>query len=114
MSVLLREALPAETLVVGIDPGKVANRVWLASGDRGLIAEPLSLPTLREGIDELERLIARSGVAGGPVIAVEATGSLHRAWAAELERRFPGRVRLLAPSETQGRGCNPAPPLQVG
>jgi transposase len=35
------------------------------------------------------------------VIAVEATGSLHRAWTAELERRFPGRVRLLAPSETQ-------------
>jgi transposase len=101
VSSLLREALPAETLVVAIDPGKVANRVWLASGDRGLIGEPLSLPTLRDGVDELERLIARSGVPGAPVIALEATGSLHRAWTAELERRFPGRVRLLAPSETQ-------------
>jgi transposase len=101
VSSLLREALPAETLVVAIDPGKVANRVWLASGECGLIGEPRSLPTLREGVDELERLIARSGVPGAPLIAVEATGSLHRAWSAELERRFPGRVRLLAPSETQ-------------
>jgi transposase len=101
VSSLLREALPAETLVVAIDPGKVANRVWLATGDRGLVAEPFSVPTLREGVDELERLIVRSGVPGAPVIAVEATGSLHRAWTAELERRFPGRVRLLAPSQTQ-------------
>lgn len=101
MSSLLREALAPETLVVAIDPGKVANRVWLASGERGLIGEPRSLPTLREGVDELERLIARSGVPGAPLIAVEATGSLHRGWTAELERRFPGRVRLLAPSETQ-------------
>ena len=101
MSSLLREALPAETLVVAIDPGKVANRVWLASGESGLVGEPVSLPTLREGIDELERLVARSGLLGAPLIAVEATGSLHRAWTAELERRFPGRVRLLAPSETQ-------------
>ena len=101
MSSLLQEALPAETLVVAIDPGKVANRVWLASGERGLIGEPLSLPTLREGVDELERLILGSGVAGAPVIAIEATGSLHRAWTSELERRFPGRVRLLAPSQTQ-------------
>lgn len=101
MSSLLQEALPPETLVVAIDPGKVSNRVWLASGERGLVGEPLSLPTLREGIDELERLISTSGVAGAPLIAIEATGSLHRAWTAELERRFPGRVRLLAPSETQ-------------
>ena len=65
---LLREALPAETLVVAIDPGKVANRVWLATGDRGLVREPFSVPTLREGVEELERLIARSGVPGAPVI----------------------------------------------
>ena len=101
MSGLLREALSAETLVVAIDPGKVTNRVWLASGERGLIGDPVSLPTLRAGVDELERLVTRSGVGGAPLIAVEATGSLHRAWTAELERRFPGRVRLLAPSETQ-------------
>jgi hypothetical protein len=29
---LLHEALPASTLVVAIDPGKVSNRVWLTSG----------------------------------------------------------------------------------
>ena len=101
MSGLLQEALPAGTLVVAIDPGKVVNRVWLASGERGLIGEPVSLPTLRAGVDELVQLIAASGVDDAPVIAVEATGSLHRAWTVELERRFPGRVRLLAPSETQ-------------
>jgi transposase len=98
---LLQEALPIETLVVAIDPGKISNRIWLASGDRGLVAEPVSLPTLSEGVDELERLVGGSGVAGQPSIAIEATGSLHRAWTAELERRFPGCVRLLAPSETQ-------------
>lgn len=101
MSSLLREALAAETLVVAVDPGKVTNRVWLASSERGLIGEPVSLSTLRAGVDELVRLIAASGAATDPVIAIEATGSLHRAWTAELERRFPGRVRLLAPSETQ-------------
>ena len=35
------------------------------------------------------------------MIAIEATGSLHRAWAAELERLHPGAVRLFAPSETK-------------
>jgi transposase len=35
------------------------------------------------------------------MIAVEATGRLHQAWVAELERRWPGSVRLFAPSETQ-------------
>ena len=101
MSSLLREVLPAETLVVAIDPGKVANRVWLASGVGHLIGEPVSLPTLREGVDELERLVSGSGIGGEPLIAIEATGSLHRPWTTELERRYPGRVRLLAPSETQ-------------
>ncbi len=101
MASLLQEALPAQTLVVAIDPGKVCNRVLLASGERGLIGESVSLPTLREGLDELVRLIGASGAVGEPVIAIEATGSLHGPWTAELERRFPGRVRVLAPSETQ-------------
>lgn len=60
MSGLLQNALPLETLVVAIDPGKISNRVWLASGDRGLVAEPVSLPTLCAGVDELERLVGRS------------------------------------------------------
>jgi transposase len=59
------------------------------------------MPVLREGVDRLAGLIAASGVAGAPTIAVEATGRLHQAWMAELERRWPGSVRLFAPSETQ-------------
>ena len=101
MADLLHTELPAKTLVVAIDPGKVANRVWLTSGERGRICEPISLPVLREGVDELERLIASSGVEGRPIIGLEATGSLHTAWATELEYRFPGSLRLFAPSETQ-------------
>lgn len=97
---LVSAELPAKTLVVAIDPGKVSNRILLASGERGLIGAPLSLPVQREGIEQLCRLIESNG-AGERVIALEATGSLHLAWAAELERRFPGSLRLFAPSETQ-------------
>ena len=98
---LLRQAVPAKALMVAVDPGKVSNRVWLTSGERGLIGEPVSLPVLREGVDALAGLITASGVAGAPTIAVEATGRLHQAWVAELERRWPGSVRLFAPSETK-------------
>jgi transposase len=97
---LLRREVPATSLVVAVDPGKAFNRVWLTTGERGLIGEPVTLSVLRDGLDELQRLIARSGVAGAPVIGLEATGSLHRAWAAEIERRWPGSLRLFAPSET--------------
>jgi transposase len=97
---LLRREVPASSLVVAIDPGKALNRVWLTTGERGLIGEPVSLPVLRDGIDELQRLVDRSGVSGPPVIGLEATGALHRAWAAEIERRWPGSLRLFAPSET--------------
>jgi transposase len=100
LGLLLRE-VPGDRLVVAIDPGKVSNRVWLTTGERGLIGEPVSLPVLRDGIEELERLITASGVGGAPVIGIEATGALHRAWAAELERRWPGSLRTFAPSETQ-------------
>jgi len=98
---LLRQGVPATALVVAVDPGKVSNRVWLTSGESGLIGEPVSLPVLREGADHLAGLIQASGVAGPPMIAVEATGRLHQAWVTELERRWPGSVRLFAPSETQ-------------
>jgi hypothetical protein len=98
---LLLKEVRGDRLVVAIDPGKVLNRVWLTTGERGLIGEPVSLPVLRDGVDELERLVARSGVDGPPVIGIEATGALHRAWAAEVERRWPGSLRLFAPSETQ-------------
>lgn len=98
MSWLQRE-VPAGSLVVAIDPGKAMNRVWLATGE-GPVGEPVSLPVLRDGVDELQRLIEGAGVEGPPVIALEETGSLHRAWAAELERRWPGSLRLFAPSQT--------------
>jgi hypothetical protein len=50
---LVSAELPARTLVVAIDPGKATNRVLLANGERGLIGEPVSLPTLREGIERM-------------------------------------------------------------
>jgi transposase len=98
---LLRKEVAADRLVVAIDPGKVMNRVWLTTGERGLIGDPVSLPVLRDGVEELDRLIAASGADGAPVIGIEATGALHRAWAVEVERRWPGSLRLFAPSETQ-------------
>jgi hypothetical protein len=98
---LLRQAVPATALVVAVDPGKVSNRVWLTSGESGLLGKPVSLPVLREGVDALADLIAASEVPGPPMIGVEATGRLHQAWVTELERRWPGSVRLFAPSETQ-------------
>lgn len=96
---ILEVALDPATVIVAVDPGKVMNRVWVSNG-AGLLEEPVWLPVSREGIGRLERLIA-THVDGEPVIAIEATGSLHRAWATELERRHPGGVRLFAPSETK-------------
>lgn len=71
---VLRAELPAKTRVVAIDPGKAKHRVLLADGERGLIGESVSLPTLREGIERLCALIAREA-APKTVIAIEATGS---------------------------------------
>jgi transposase len=96
---MLEVALDPATVIVAVDPGKVVNRVWVSNGT-GLLADPLSLPVSREGIDRLEQLLVGQG-AVEPVIAVEATGSLHRCWAAELERLHPGSVRMFAPSETK-------------
>jgi transposase len=93
---LLRE-LEDDRLVVAVDPGKVAHRVWLADRERGLIGEPVTVANSRSGIEQLAGLV----VGVDPVFAVEATGSLHRAFAGELERRWPGALRLFAPSETQ-------------
>lgn len=99
---VLDVALDPTTLVVAVDPGKVMNRVWVSDGS-GLLADPVSLPVSRAGIDSLELLVRRHGSDhdGGLVLAIEATGSLHRAWAGELERLHPGGVRLFAPSETK-------------
>lgn len=96
---ILDVALDPSTVVVAVDPGKVMNRVWVSNG-LGLLEEPVSLPVAKAGIEQLEVLLATHPSAT-QVIAIEATGSLHRAWAAELERRHPGALRLFAPSETK-------------
>src|SRR5262245_48834152 len=96
---LLAVALDPATVIVAVDPGKVLNRVWVSNG-AGLLAEPVSLPVSREGVQVLEGLLAGRNAAE-PVIAVEATGDLHRSWVSELERRHPGSVRMFAPSETR-------------
>jgi hypothetical protein len=97
---LLQEALPGSTLVVAIDPGKVSNRVWLSTGEAGEVVPPLSLPVLRPGLEQLHRLVVDHAGPAAPVFAIEATGGLHQAWLRELNQRFPGSVRLFAPSET--------------
>ena len=96
---VLEVALDPATVIVAVDPGKVMNRVSVSNGT-GLLAEPVSLPVSRQGIGRVEQLLVDQAV-GEPVIAVEATGSLHRCWAAELERLHPGSVRIFAPSETK-------------
>ena len=88
---LLRE-VSSDRVIVAIDPGKVVNRVWVTDRD-GLVGRPLSLPTSRAGVDELDAVVGSRAA----VFAIEATGSLHRAWAEELGRRRPGALRLFAP-----------------
>ena len=100
MGDLLQRALPVDRLVVAIDPGKVQHRVWLSKDGAGLLVEPLSLPVLREGLDRLAGLIGQHAGQYPPLIAIEATGALHRVWTQELARRFPDTVRVFAPSET--------------
>jgi transposase len=97
---VLEVALDPATVIVAVDPGKVLNRVWVSNGT-GLLEDPVSLPVSREGIGRLEQLLTVHATAEGSVIAIEATGSLHRSWAIELERLHPGAVRLFAPSETK-------------
>jgi transposase len=87
-------------LVVAIDPGKVAHRVWFSTGDAGLLTEPVSVPALRPGLDEVAAVIRRLSGPAGAVVAIEATGALHGCWVRALEERFPSSVRVFAPSET--------------
>lgn len=96
---LLGEAVASDQLVVAIDPGKVESRVWVSTGERGLVSEPESLPTSRVGLARLAELVDQGG--GAPLIALEQTGALHRAWQVALEQRWPNSLRVFAPSETQ-------------
>ena len=97
---LLGVALDPATVIVAVDPGKVSNRVWVSDGS-GLLTDPVSLPVAREGIRRLDRLFAEHA-AVDPVIAVEATGSLHRSWVAEMERRRPGVGAVVRAVGDQG------------
>jgi transposase len=98
---LLQAALEPSTLVLAVDPGKAWNRVWLSDGS-GLLAEPVSMPVSRVGLAGVDRLVSCHDTGHrAMVVAIEATGSLHRAWSSALERRYPGAVRLFAPSETK-------------
>jgi transposase len=92
-------ALDPSTVIVAVDPGKAFHRVWISNGS-GMLAAPMSLSVSREGIAQLDLALNKHGT-HAPVIAIEATGSLHRSWVTELERRHPGSVRLFAPSETK-------------
>ncbi|MDQ4131607.1 MAG: hypothetical protein M3133_11580 [Actinomycetota bacterium] len=67
----------------------------------------MSLPTSRIGLAELERRVVDAG-GGQPLIALEQTGALHRAWQAALAERWPGALRVFAPSETQASLRRPA------
>jgi hypothetical protein len=103
---MLKVALDPATVVVAVDPGKVSNRVWVSNGD-GLLEQPVSVPVSCAGVEQVERMLSAHPSLMAPVIAVEATGSLHRAFVADLERRRPGSTRLFAPSENEG-GAHPA------
>lgn len=72
---LLQQALPGSALVVAIDPGKVSHRVWVSTGDAGLLEEPRSVPVLRPGLDDVTATIRRWADTDTPVVAIEATGA---------------------------------------
>ena len=97
---MLKVPLAPATVVVAVDPGKVMNRVWVSDGT-GWLEQPVSVPVSCAGVDHVQRLLDAHRSVLAPVIAVEATGSLHQAFVADLERRFPGSTRLFAPSETK-------------
>lgn len=97
---MLKVPLDPATVVVAVDPGKVMNRVWVSDGT-GWLEQPVSVPVSCAGVEQVQRLLDAHRSVLAPVIAVEATGSLHQAFVADLERRFPGSTRLFAPSETK-------------
>ena len=97
---VLKVPLDPATVVVAVDPGKVMNRVWVSDGT-GWLERPVSVPVSCAGVEQVQQLLTAHPSAVAPVIAVEATGSLHQAFVADLERRLPGSTRLFAPSETK-------------
>src|SRR3954467_1895611 len=76
------------------------NRVWVSDGS-GWLEQPRSVPVSEAGVAQVLGLVSAHPSSLAPVIAVEATGSLHQGFVAGLEQRFPGSTRLFAPSETK-------------
>ena len=108
MSVLKAPLDPA-TVVVAVDPGKVVNRVWVSDG-RGWLESPVSVPVSCAGVEQLQRLLNAHPSVVAPVIAVEPTGSLHQAFVADLERRFPARRGCSHPRKRRRHGRSWARP----
>lgn len=70
---LVGRELPASTPIVAIDCGRATNRAMPATAGTGVIGEPVSLSTLREGIEEASGLIEAVGPAEPPLIAIVPT-----------------------------------------
>jgi short subunit dehydrogenase-like uncharacterized protein len=100
---LLRE-LEGDRLVVAVDPGKVAHRVWLADRERGLVGEPVSVP--RDRRFRSSARAARPGRRGGrrrasvgsamvnDIVVFGATGFVGRLVAGYLAVHAPQHARI--------------------
>jgi hypothetical protein len=52
-------------MIVAIDPGKVTHRVWVTDRD-GMVAQPVSLPNSRAGIERLKALVGTRRASPAP------------------------------------------------
>jgi hypothetical protein len=71
------------------------------------------MPVSRAGLTVVERLVS-SHDAGHPavVVAIEATGSLHRAWSSALERSYPGGPAVRSVGDQGGSDSAGVGPVQ--
>ena len=106
-SELLQRALPGSTLLVAVDHGKVAHRMWFSTGDTGLLEEPRSVSSLRPALDDVTGTVRRLAGAAAPVIAIEATGALHGCRVLELEDS--GEIRPGNAGPVTGSACRRVP-----
>lgn len=98
---LVSAELPARTLVVAIDPGKVSNRVVLANGEQGLIGEPVSLSVQRDG-DQHERRDLRALTLGEGQGRVAERGRFEPSSDLNGPKRFSRAMRHMRPARCQG------------
>lgn len=69
------------------------NRVWVSDGT-GWLEKPVSVPVSRAGLEQVQRLPDAHPSVVAPVIAVEATRSLHQAFVHDLEPKQPLTLHL--------------------